>query len=500
MTEKVHRVAVVGGGISGLAACRFAQKRLQDSSGSKRIILIEQGQRLGGWLHSLRTPEGFVFEAGPSSIRTVGSKGRATLRLVDELGLRQQVVPCSSLAIKNRYLYTNGSLLRLPNHPLKVLGSPLMRSAVFAFLREWTVPRSQQPDESIHSFFTRRFSPVVADTLTDALSIGIFGGRSQSLSIKSCFPFLHEYEQKYGSIGLGMLREMLASRSGPQQKNETSKSTKNEAEEETDEGYLSPAVQEMQKMKVYSFREGVETLSRALEQKIREDEHTDVLLNTAVERMDQERDGTMSLSLGHGMTVRAEKVISALPSHALAHCLRHHPTLERDMLQIPFASLALVHLAYTEPLLPAGVEGFGYLVPAMEQQPILGVQFNSSAFPQQDPQPGCTRFTVMMRVEKGQENRTKDEWQAIALDSLQRHLRLPPAKTAALASPARVNVSVDLNAIPQYVVGHAALVDSIRGALQRDFPSLHLVGNSWGGVGVNDCVENAWRTVHRLQL
>jgi hypothetical protein len=176
------------------------------------------------------------------------------------------------------------------------------------------------PDESIHSFFTRRFSPVVADTLTDALSIGtptrapalvscravravravlsdvavrpgIFGGRSQSLSIKSCFPFLHEYEQKYGSIGLGMLREMLASRSG-RPKNETSKSTKNEAaataeEEETDEGYISPAVQEMQKMKVYSFREGVETLSRALEQKIREDQHTDVLLNTAVERMDQ---------------------------------------------------------------------------------------------------------------------------------------------------------------------------------------------------------------------
>jgi oxygen-dependent protoporphyrinogen oxidase len=66
MAEKVHRVAVVGGGISGLAACRFVQRRLQDTSGSKRVVLIEQGQRLGGWLHSLRTPEGFVFEAGPS--------------------------------------------------------------------------------------------------------------------------------------------------------------------------------------------------------------------------------------------------------------------------------------------------------------------------------------------------------------------------------------------------------------------------------------------------
>jgi oxygen-dependent protoporphyrinogen oxidase len=66
MAEKVHRVAVVGGGISGLAACRFVQRRLQDTGGSKRVVLIEQGQRLGGWLHSLRTPEGFVFEAGPS--------------------------------------------------------------------------------------------------------------------------------------------------------------------------------------------------------------------------------------------------------------------------------------------------------------------------------------------------------------------------------------------------------------------------------------------------
>jgi hypothetical protein len=77
------------------------------------------------------------------------------------------------------------------------------------------------------------------------------------------------------------------------------------------------------------------------------------------------------------------------------------------LLKIPFASLVLVHLAYTvptclvlqllfvgfllflrraqQPLLPEGVEGFGYLVPAIERQPILGVQFNSSAFPQQDP-------------------------------------------------------------------------------------------------------------------
>jgi oxygen-dependent protoporphyrinogen oxidase len=106
----------------------------------------------------------------------------------------------------------------------------------------------------------------------------------------------------------------------------------------------------------------------------------------------------------------------------------------------------------------------------------------------------------MMRMEEGQECRTEEQWKAIALESLQRHLRLPAEKAAALDSPSRVNVSVDKNAIPQYAVGHAQLVVDIRDALERDLPSLHLVGNSWGGVGVNDCIENAWRTVQRCTL
>jgi oxygen-dependent protoporphyrinogen oxidase len=106
----------------------------------------------------------------------------------------------------------------------------------------------------------------------------------------------------------------------------------------------------------------------------------------------------------------------------------------------------------------------------------------------------------MMRVEEGQESRTEEQWKQIALDSLQRHLRLPAERAAALKSPAQVNVSVDTNAIPQYAVGHAQLVADIREALRRDLPSLHLVGNSWGGVGVNDCVENAWLTVQHGSL
>lgn len=69
---QVHRVAILGGGIAGLASChyvqgRLAQERKQNGAvGPGRVALIERGPRLGGWMHSLRSPEGFVFEAGPS--------------------------------------------------------------------------------------------------------------------------------------------------------------------------------------------------------------------------------------------------------------------------------------------------------------------------------------------------------------------------------------------------------------------------------------------------
>lgn len=106
----------------------------------------------------------------------------------------------------------------------------------------------------------------------------------------------------------------------------------------------------------------------------------------------------------------------------------------------------------------------------------------------------------MMRLEEGQEGRTKDEWKSIAIDALHSHLQLPPAQATALASPLRSNVTIDKSAIPQYAVGHASLVDEIKSTLRRDLPSVHLVGNSWGGIGVNDCVEKAWLTVKDLTL
>lgn len=140
-------------------------------------------------------------------------------------------------------------------------------SLVAASLKPWQI-RSQTLSVSVRHLFSHSSHACMAKCNA---GLGIFGGRSHDLSIRSCFPFLYEYEQKHGSIGAGILKEMLGSRSSRSKQEEN----------------LSPAVREMQKMKVYSFKEGTETLPKALAQRIRSDENTDILLNTGVQQIDQ---------------------------------------------------------------------------------------------------------------------------------------------------------------------------------------------------------------------
>lgn len=80
--ELTSRFAVLGGGISGLSAAYFLAKRHADPS---KITLIEASSRLGGWMHSIRSNDGAIFEQGPRSLRPAGPAGWASLKLVSRL-------------------------------------------------------------------------------------------------------------------------------------------------------------------------------------------------------------------------------------------------------------------------------------------------------------------------------------------------------------------------------------------------------------------------------
>src|SRR3990167_410458 len=170
------KIAILGGGISGLSAAHFI---LQKNPKAK-ITLFEKESELGGWMR--KGPR--TFQAG---------KCPHLLKLIHDMGLQDALV-FSDPAAKNRFLWHRGKL-RSP------------KSLIFPFipllLREPFISASNE-DESIHAFASRRFSPQFASLFFDPLTLGIYGGDSKKLSIRSCFPKLYEWEKK-GSLLKGML-------------------------------------------------------------------------------------------------------------------------------------------------------------------------------------------------------------------------------------------------------------------------------------------------------
>jgi len=255
----MKKCAILGAGISGLAAAWFLKKAWGDQI---EITLYEKSSRVGGWIHTLHTG-GFLFEAGPRGF-VPRKKGNLTLELVHELGLQNELIAANSHARK-RYIYFNNKFHKLS------LPFLLKQGLLTACLRDLMSPKTSQEDETIDAFFKRRFNYNLAENLIDPFCTGVLGGKSNQLSIKSCMPTLWKHEQTKGSV----IKGIFFSRKGKKEK---------------------PSAP------IYTFKEGMDTLP----QKIAEKLEAQILLNHEVK----------SLS-----SLEADLIISALPTHALAQIL-----------------------------------------------------------------------------------------------------------------------------------------------------------------------------------
>jgi len=179
-----QKVLILGGGITGLSAAYFLKK--QDPF--CQITLFEKQNRLGGFVQTDHI-NGHLFEKGPRTFRLGHSPH--LLQLIQELNLP---IIYSDKSAKKRYLFYKGKL-RSMGYFLPML--------IPHFFREPFVAKSTK-DESIYDFASRRFSPKIANTLFDPITLGIYAGDIRKLSIRSCFPILHQWEQEKGSVLLGM--------------------------------------------------------------------------------------------------------------------------------------------------------------------------------------------------------------------------------------------------------------------------------------------------------
>lgn len=428
---------ILGGGISGLSLAWHLQK-----DPDAKITLVEKTPRLGGWIETLQR-EGFIFDRGPRSCRTRGS-GVASLQLIEELGLESEVIPASPAA-SQRYLYLDKRLQAMPKSLPGLLFSPLTNGLFKAIWQDIRTKGGPGRDESVAEFVERRLGRSFAERFFDPLVTGIYAGDMHKLSLRACFPFLAQWEMQHGGIVRGMFKK------------------KNKP---TD---LSPFVQHMLKTSIFSFRNGMETLTQRLAERLK----IEFILGDAVEKLD---DGKISLLSGR--TLEADHIFSTLPAYSLQKLLPFSDSLE----QIGYASAATVNLGYRKKVLQN--EGFGYLVPTSEHEKILGVVFDSSVFPKQGVE--GTRLTVMIGNSRIPEfdSLSHQNFLSIALEAISRHLGIKQ-------TPDLAEVKIAQRAIPQYLVGHLDRLDAFERETKR-FPKLTILGSSFYGVSVNDCIAQAF--------
>ncbi|MBI1875028.1 MAG: protoporphyrinogen oxidase [Acidobacteria bacterium] len=472
------RVAIVGGGIGGLALAE-ALDRLSDAADPVDVIVFERSDRAGGNIRTERF-DGYLCERGPNGFL---DNAPATLALVGRLGLAPLVLS-SNDAARRRFVFARGRLHEIPTSVTAFARSDLLSfRGKLRLLAEPFARGRVDPDESIHDFAARRIGREAAALLVDPMVSGIFAGDSRTLSLRACFPKMWEMETRYGSL----VRAMFARR----------RARRRVAAAESALG--APAG------RLTSFRGGmqdlVDALVRALGHRVR--------LGTSVvgihERAELDahhgiRTDTRStrfvLTLEDAPPVDADAVILAGSAAQSSRLLQPvDARLARAIGGIATAPLAVVCLGFdaasrsqSGPVNAGGhnliADGFGFLVPRGEGPRALGVLWDSSIYSGRAPH-GRVLMRAMFGGAHDPEAVTLSDAELLlqARADLQHTMGLTDAPLFSLVVRHRVG-------IPQYTIGHQSRLDLIASLLHLH-PGLFVAGHSYRGVSMNACIADA---------
>lgn len=455
---KVKKVVIVGGGITGLAAAY----RLQTLAPEINVTLIERDTRLGGKISTERV-DGFVIENAPDSFL---SRKPQAIALCQELGITNRLQGRNS-AHTNTYVMRNGTLYDLPagltglvpTNLDALASSPLISTEGKRRLaKELTLPPAppNKGDESLADFASRRLGKEVFEQLIEPLMGGIYSGDTKQLSLAATFPQLRQLELKYGSLIKGLLA-----------KQETS------SQSQTEPAYPP----------FLSFRTGMQELIEVLVQRLTQ---STLLTGHAVESLVPDKTKTgYALTLTNGRRIQADAVILTTPAYITAKLVAPWDKALADAHRaIPYASTAVVTVAYEESKLPIRLDGRGYVIPAVEKTEVKACTWTSCKWTGRAPEGFALLRLFLGRYGKRNILQESDEQLVmLARQELKRTLNIT-------AAPHFTRVHRWPQAMPQYNLGHVERLAQINSQLAQH-KGLLLAGASYRGVGIPDCIRSA---------
>ena len=457
----MKKAIVVGGGISGLATAYLLMEKARRDGLDLEVTLVEKESRLGGKIWSIKA-DGYLCEWGPNGF--LDNKPQ-TLDLCRELGADKVLLRSNDNARK-RFIYSGGILNRLPENGPSFLKSKLISwPGKLRLAMEPLAPKAPEGvDETLAAFGRRRLGDEALRKLIAPMVSGIFAGDPETMSLKSCFPRIHELETEYGGLIMAMMKlakkkkreiaegKVVASAAGPG-------------------GILT------------SFRDGIQSLTDITAGKIGAGALT---TGSGAVRLLKGSSARWRLVTERG-ELDADAVIFATPAYATAELLDEAAKdLSTVLREIPYSTMTVVCFGYEREKIEHDLNGFGYLIPKEEGISILGTLWDSSIFENRAPV-----GRVLLRSMMG--GACFPEYIKLSDEEVTRRVRGDLKTIMGIKeTPEFVRIFRHEKAIPQYTVGHSKRLAAL--AERRvAYPGLFLTGNSYRGIGLNDCVAAAIR-------
>jgi len=455
------RVAVIGGGISGLVAAWH----LAQSPDGPEVVLVDAADRPGGKLRSAEVA-GTRVDVGAESML---ARRPEAVALMGDVGLGERIVhPATTSAA----VWSRGVLQPLP--PGTLMGVPANPAAALGLLDADEIARAEQErdrpgepvghDVSVGEYVAGRVGPAVVDRLVEPLLGGVYAGHAHHLSLQATVPAL--WQAAVAGESLTAAAERAASAAA------------------TNHGPVFAGL-----------AGGVATLADRLHQRLVA-QGVRVVSDTIVRELTRTDTGWRLVSGPRPapMTTDVEAVVLAVPATPASRLLSaHSPAAARELEAIDYASMAIVTVALPRRGLPT-LPGSGFLVPPVDGRTIKASTFTSNKWgwvAQTAPDLFFLRASIGRHGEEADLQRSDQELVAVALREL------GEALGASLPRPVDTHVQRWGGALPQYAVGHVDRVARIQAAV-ADLPGLEVAGAAYEGVGIPACVASGARAAEAV--
>jgi oxygen-dependent protoporphyrinogen oxidase len=448
--EPRRRVAIIGGGIAGLAAAYFLRDR------GVAVAVLEGSPTIGGKL-AVSEVAGIPVDAGAEALLARRPEG---VDLIRSIGLGGQLVyPGTTTAS----IWTRSRFRPLPRR--QFMGVPadfgdLERSGI---LSPAGLDRARQDavlaatardgDVAVGEFVGARFGPEVVDRLVDPLLGGVYAGRADRLSFEATLPGLAPESCKHRSLAEAAAA-MLGDGPGRQ-------------------------------LPVFTtLADGLGSLPPALAEA-----SSATVRTSATVRELARTPGGWRLTIGPAIApepIEADAVILALAARPASRLVRQVDGVAlaaAALADIEYASMAIVTLAYPAAAFPQPIAGSGYLVPAVDGRPVKAVTFSTVKWPHLASGLHVVRCSIGRIGEEAVLQRDDAELATLAAADL-------AEATGVTGKPAATRVTRWGGGLPQYTVGHLDRVRRIRAGIAAQ-PGLAVCGAAYDGIGIPACIASA---------